>query len=236
MNRAWKALIPPPYVNVVLRRSLVSQSSLTPVYHGPLKKTLVLLKRVSATTFGLSAVASPLLAFAEYANLAVVGTMMGAALVTSGLSTVLVQYCVNPYVSRLLIPDSSTSFSSRTIILETLTFFGNTRQTAVDLSDIMPASDRPFATWKVRNDAQTSDDGDARLLELIGGRRKFGLKRRRFYVHPELDEGFSEQMTQVMRTVNAAGRAGPQQPQPQSKAGGKAWDDIVKDLRKENRA
>ncbi|KAI8824075.1 uncharacterized protein EV422DRAFT_617808 [Fimicolochytrium jonesii] len=205
----------------------------TTIYNGPLTTTLMLLKRVSATTFGLSTVAAPLLLFAEYSNLAVVGTMMGAAIVTSGISTILVQYCVNPYVTRVLLSPSSLP-PSRTAVLETLTFFGNRRHTAVRISDIVPAQDRPFATWKVRDNATTSDNGDQELLELLGGQHRAGMKRRRFYVHPELDEGFSLEMAEVVQRVKRSGRIQDVETQEymrEDKEGAQKWDDVVKKLR-----
>ncbi|KAJ3013354.1 hypothetical protein HKX48_005807 [Thoreauomyces humboldtii] len=222
----------------------------------------LLLRRVSATTFGLSTFASPLLTIAEYSNLAVVGTMMGAAVLTSGLSTLLVQYCVNPYVTQIslapssLPPPSSTPSSSsppQTAIVQTLTFFGNVRHTAVRISDIVPASDRAFASWRVREGAVTSDDADPALLrdlEAAGKVRPSArFKRTRFYVHPELDEGFSPDMGDLVRAVNRHGRAasaaatagGGDGPVPASATTGdavasKAWDDVVKDLRKGSKA
>ncbi|TPX57270.1 hypothetical protein PhCBS80983_g03938 [Powellomyces hirtus] len=234
-------------VQGLCRRSASSQideSSL--VYHGPLAKTLIYLKRVSATTFGLSTFAAPLLTVAEYSNLAVVGTMMGAAVVTSGLSTMLVQYCVNPYVTKVIFPPPSptatsplpNSTTNPVVVLETLTFFGNARYTAMNVSDLIPATDRAFANWRLRPGAASSDDSTAQALYAMLPKlpSKLGHKRTRFYVHPELDQGFEPRMAELVRAVNRAGRngdagnvaAGKSEP---TGAGSRDWDEVVKGLR-----
>ncbi|KAJ3160237.1 hypothetical protein HDU86_001073 [Geranomyces michiganensis] len=219
------------------------------VYEGPLAKTLIYLKRVSATTFGLSTFAAPLLTVAEYSNLAVVGTMMGAAVLTSGLSTLLVQYCVNPYVTKVILPNPPVAEGALSkgehAILQTLTFFGNPRYTAVHVSDLIPAADRAFANWRLQEGAPSSDDRTHRelfaLLPVLPS--KFGRKRTRFYVHPELDQGFEPRMAELVRAVNRAGRTavaahegkannGAVNPRLQGGAMGKQdWDEIVKGLR-----
>ncbi|KAI9005358.1 hypothetical protein BC832DRAFT_592477 [Gaertneriomyces semiglobifer] len=171
-----------------------------PVYVGPQAKTASLLKKVSATTFGVSVGLVPVLTMLENVNWVILGTMMGAAITMSGASTGLVTWAVNPYVTRLFIPRSTDGSTEKKIgVFETINFFGRPRYTAVHLDDLVRV-DGHFATLTLAEGAKTSDDGVPELVEAVG-KRKWGFSRRKFYVHPELDEGFSAQMESMMKTI-----------------------------------
>ncbi|KAJ3045723.1 hypothetical protein HDV00_007849 [Rhizophlyctis rosea] len=136
--------------------------------------------------------------------------MMGAAVVTSAVSTALVQWCANPYVTRITIPaSSSTSEQSQStsapplLEFETLTYFANPHRTVIPLSALVPASDRHFANWRVK--AALSPAETQSLVDMPGLGR---MKRRRFYVHQNLDEGFTPEMEKVLEVVKAAGWGG----------------------------
>ncbi|RKO89832.1 hypothetical protein BDK51DRAFT_25917 [Blyttiomyces helicus] len=201
------------------------------LYEGPLASTLVLLKRVSVTTFSLSCFAAPLISLSEMNNMTAVLVMGGTSLLTSGVSTALIQYCVNPYVTNLTRSPTDPS----EITLTTLTLLGNPHRTTLQIADLIPVSDRPFATWKLRDGARpvSSDKAFARR------------ERRNFYVHPKLDEGFSAGMEDVVQAVTAAGRGvGVADVEVGSgvgaapAAGGvvaRDWDKLVNDLKSQQR-
>ncbi|KAJ3274271.1 hypothetical protein HK104_004138 [Borealophlyctis nickersoniae] len=200
------------------------------VYNGPLTRPLVYLKRVSATTFALSIFATPLLSLVEIAHPVAVAVTFTAALLTSGLSTALVQYCVNPYVTRIHIPPSTTSTPAKNVTLETITFLGNSHYTTLPPAALVPSTGRHFATWRVKPTADESQIVD------MEGRLRF--KRRFFYVHPYLDQGMSKEMEEIVAEVNAQGRAegvevaAVQGKQDEAKLA-KDWDARIKGLRKE---
>ncbi|KAJ3052464.1 hypothetical protein HK097_006231 [Rhizophlyctis rosea] len=166
--------------------------------------------------------------------------MMGAAVVTSAVSTALVQYCANPYVTRITIPSFSSPSTStappQLLTFETLTFLANPHKTTIPLSTLLPASDRHFANWRVK--LTLSQAEQSALVDMPGFGR---FKRRRFYVHLNLDEPFTPEMDKAVEVVKAAGWSGDAAPQPQvestsQEAAGptavqKDWDAVVREMR-----
>ncbi len=85
----------------------------------------------------------------------------------SGLTTAVIQYCVNPYVIRLARTGTRVEFT-------TLSLFGRQITTKVPLQDLERSQGRAFSTWRVRNGA------DIEQTKEKGGWFK---PRRFFYVH-----------------------------------------------------
>ncbi|KAI9091146.1 hypothetical protein DFS34DRAFT_688737 [Phlyctochytrium arcticum] len=225
------------------------------LYHGPMTKTLVTLKRVSVATLFLSTLLVPLSAMAGTLNPTVLATMLGAALITSGGSTALIQYCVSPYVTRIIIPPSPSNSSASTgltpstrstagssteessIILETLNFFGNRRYTVAPISKLSPSSARMFACWTLDNATSVSSSATAVLASILPRKSRAPTARPRqaFYVHEDLDVPELDEFEQIVKRINVSGRGAA------AKAGGgtnsgtagrvASWDEVVKDLR-----
>ncbi|KAJ3214830.1 hypothetical protein HDU67_001157 [Dinochytrium kinnereticum] len=197
------------------KRSLPESES-TVIYRGPIAGGVKVLKRVSVVSLAMTYSVTPLFAFASsqssVAAISVMAVELGqkdpwgvidhsfvrsnayagfpasTALLTSSLSTALVQWCCKPYIVAISKPiaeaESNTSPSpdqkDAPLTLETLNFFGFPRRSTVYPGDLQKSSNRLFSTW------MTAD------------------RQRFFYVHPELSEGFDPEMEALMQRIDGA--------------------------------
>ena len=128
------------------------------VYVGPLHKTTRLLKRFSVGSFGLAIAAVPFLMTID----AAVGPEMrmalaSTAILTSGGSTAMVYYAMNPYITRITLPGlenpATTEYEAARIDENTIlnvqswSFLGRPKSTLVMLKELRKTQ-RPFATWR----------------------------------------------------------------------------------------
>lgn len=131
--------------------------------------------------------------------------MMTAAIGTSALSTGLVQWCANPYITRIFVheTDASTNMNSK-LTIESLTFFGNPIQTQLTVDNLM-VSDRMFTNWKIKPEAKivkvsgtasdTKSTGDGCRSYLVNKSSTLFRHRTHFYVHPGLFDTTSSSST-----------------------------------------
>jgi hypothetical protein len=151
--------------------------------------------------------------------------MMCAAIGTSSLSTGLIQWCVNPYVTSIKLLDEP----SRQLQVETLSFWGNPVYTRIHASNLAQ-SKRAFTNWQIkpttqRTTLQESTD-DQTFSQYLANGRKWPMKPRSlFYIHPSLmqqeDQNalMKEIYADVTGSVNAA-------------ASKQSWDDMISKLEK----
>ncbi|KAJ3102847.1 hypothetical protein HDU96_009485, partial [Phlyctochytrium bullatum] len=167
-------------------RSLSSQaddaSKRVVIYEGPIARGVKVLKRVSVATLGFTFSTTPLFALTSTSPTSTAAiTIMVIALATSTASTAMVQYCCNPYVASISkLPASSTSddkAKDEAFEFETFNFFGSSKRTKVAPSDLGKSS-RVFSTWSTSKP-----------------------ENRHFYIHPELQEGFSPDMERLIEKV-----------------------------------
>ena len=140
----------------------------------------------------------------------------------SGLSTGLIQYCVNPYITKIEIPESQINEADPLIRLSTLTFLGRQHITDVKASDLTISKSRPFSSWTLKKDAAS----DQRVAKKIGFLPKF--KRSFFYVHTGLMQD-DPNLESVYRMIT--GLKDAKRPTNDVKFADNSWDQKVKELR-----
>ncbi|KAI8846804.1 hypothetical protein BC829DRAFT_397922 [Chytridium lagenaria] len=124
------------------------------IYQGPIAGGVKVLKRVSVISLAMTYSVTPLFAFASSQSSTAAISIMAAALITSSLSTAVVQWCCKPYVASISTSSSETTTSTSSDIkespltFETLTFFGQPKRTTVFPGDLQKSTSRVFSTWK----------------------------------------------------------------------------------------
>jgi len=119
-------------------------------YKGPLASTFKRLKLFSLASLGLSAALTPVMFVIESSlpTSARVG-FAGLALTTSGISTLLVDWCGKPYVETLRHLHPSENDGIEGLEMTTLSLFLQKRITRVYDVDFLVQTERGFAKWEL---------------------------------------------------------------------------------------
>jgi len=117
----------------------------------------------------------PVLLYTSNSNISMTGKMViaGTAFLTSVSSTLMLQYCSKPYILSLEeVVSKEISPTDRQFIATTLTFFGASKKTTFNLSQVerLTSKIHPFATFKVKDDLFFVFGGNVSDIEL---RNKF---------------------------------------------------------------
>jgi hypothetical protein len=127
-----------------------SSDTYTKDYKGPLALTFKRLKLFSLASLGLSAALSPFMFIIESTlpTSARVG-LAGVALTTSGISTLLVNWCGKPYVETLRHLQPSENDGIEGLEMTTLSLLLQKRTTRVYDVDFLVQTGRAFAKWEL---------------------------------------------------------------------------------------
>ncbi|TPX30300.1 hypothetical protein SmJEL517_g06113 [Synchytrium microbalum] len=195
------------------------------VYEGAMTKSVTYLKRVSAATFFATICATPLTVFVQNQSPLVVAMLFSSAILTSGLSTLAVNWACNPYVCRLYKHAASSIDSSPIVTAVTLTFFGREVATTLPASSLTGAA-RAFATWKLKplalDDEAPSPEQIQAGKTVLAGSSSPMYNRKYFYVHQD-NENSSNEFREIVGLVNGGGKRA---------TSAQSWDDVVKNLKK----
>ncbi|KAJ3316975.1 hypothetical protein HDU76_001434 [Blyttiomyces sp. JEL0837] len=190
-------------------KSSDAQSQGRIIYSGPIGTSVKALKRISVTTLGLTYAATPLFIITSTDTSLAAISVMVVAVLTSTLSTALVQWVCNPYVVKITKPvESAPSDANAPLTVQTLTFFGNPKLAKIDPSAITPVKSRLFASWT----AQPTNESKPRF----------------FYVHQDMADTtpeFEALLDEVAGNVKGPG-GGKKKVEDEMTA--KQWDQIVK--------
>lgn len=184
---------------------MINNNGIRVIYSGPLVKPLTLLKRLSAVTLGSTLFVTPFMNLVDFGAIdpkLVFGLMTGA-ITTQVFSTSLVHWAVKPYISKIY------NLNDSTILVETLSFFGNPVWTPVSTKDLV-LSDKMFTSFALSSENITTNTTiDTETVKEIT--RQFKLKktpisspwkpRTSFYIHSEMEDEFTEEMRELVKLI-----------------------------------
>ncbi|TPX54272.1 hypothetical protein SeMB42_g00343 [Synchytrium endobioticum] len=180
----------------------VSRQPLILIYEGTMHKSVTYLKRVSAATFFATLLATPLTVLVQSSSPLAVAMLFSSAILTSGLSTLAVNWACNPYVCRLY-KHPTPATETPTVTAVTLTFFGREVATTLKATALTAAS-RAFATWKLRTGSEVPSESQMDVGRRIVGPSRPLFNRKYFYIHQDT-EGKSKEFREIVALVSSGG-------------------------------
>ncbi|ORX80746.1 hypothetical protein K493DRAFT_320833 [Basidiobolus meristosporus CBS 931.73] len=138
------------------------------VYQAEVGEAAKYLKLMSVSSFAIAGVASPFIViFRDNPALVEANvnlSVLGASLLASGLSTFLIHKFFSPFVTKIYLHKSHSTFANEEsehlitpftkITLETLSLLGMPRYTTLQLRDLLPG-DKNLETWIVKSGVNT---------------------------------------------------------------------------------